>query len=172
MDPNQSKNGKYNLISGWFNKISKRFLWFQKHICLCVMSWMMAQLQFQSWTNLQFLFILKLNTSDLSNIVDNYPHPQIRMSWINIYIFSFYFLKYFWFSLYFILHLQIIFSLAFFNQIVLLLLHFIIIIFLNIRIRIFSHWYFADADATGMRTFQLVFQSSFVFASSSCYSPK
>ena len=23
---NQSENGKYNLISGWFNKISKRFL--------------------------------------------------------------------------------------------------------------------------------------------------
>ena len=27
--PNQSENGKYNLISGWFNKISKRFL------CVC-----------------------------------------------------------------------------------------------------------------------------------------
>ena len=26
LDPNQSKNGKYNLISGWFNKISKIFL--------------------------------------------------------------------------------------------------------------------------------------------------
>ena len=26
LDPNQSGNGKYNLISGWFNKISKRFL--------------------------------------------------------------------------------------------------------------------------------------------------
>ena len=25
--PNQSENGKYNLISGWFNKISERFLW-------------------------------------------------------------------------------------------------------------------------------------------------
>ena len=24
-DPNQSENGKYNQISGWFNKISKRF---------------------------------------------------------------------------------------------------------------------------------------------------
>ena len=24
--PNQSENGKYNLISGWFNKISKKFL--------------------------------------------------------------------------------------------------------------------------------------------------
>ena len=29
LDPNQSKNGKYNLILGWFNKISKRF------ICVC-----------------------------------------------------------------------------------------------------------------------------------------
>ena len=26
LDPNQSENGNYNLISGWFNKISKRFL--------------------------------------------------------------------------------------------------------------------------------------------------
>ena len=26
--PNQSENGKYNLILVWFNKISKRFLWF------------------------------------------------------------------------------------------------------------------------------------------------
>ena len=26
LDPNQSKNGKYNLISGWFNKISETFL--------------------------------------------------------------------------------------------------------------------------------------------------
>ena len=26
LTPNQSENGKYNLISGWFNKISKRFL--------------------------------------------------------------------------------------------------------------------------------------------------
>ena len=26
LDPNQSENGKYNLISGWFNKISKIFL--------------------------------------------------------------------------------------------------------------------------------------------------
>ena len=25
--PNQSENGKYNLISVWFNNISKRFLW-------------------------------------------------------------------------------------------------------------------------------------------------
>ena len=25
--PNQSENGKYNRISGWFNKISKRFLY-------------------------------------------------------------------------------------------------------------------------------------------------
>ena len=25
LDPNQSENGKYNLISGWFNKISKKF---------------------------------------------------------------------------------------------------------------------------------------------------
>ena len=24
--PNQSENGKYNLISGWFDKISKKFL--------------------------------------------------------------------------------------------------------------------------------------------------
>ena len=24
--PNKSENGKYNRISGWFNKISKRFL--------------------------------------------------------------------------------------------------------------------------------------------------
>ena len=24
--PNQSENGKYNLILGWFNKISKKFL--------------------------------------------------------------------------------------------------------------------------------------------------
>ena len=26
LDPNQSENDKYNLISGWLNKISKRFL--------------------------------------------------------------------------------------------------------------------------------------------------
>ena len=26
LDPNQSENGEYNLISGWFNKIQKRFL--------------------------------------------------------------------------------------------------------------------------------------------------
>ena len=26
LDPNQSENGKYNLISGWFDKISKTFL--------------------------------------------------------------------------------------------------------------------------------------------------
>ena len=26
LDPNQSENGKYKLISGWFNKILKRFL--------------------------------------------------------------------------------------------------------------------------------------------------
>ena len=26
LDPNQLENGKYNRISGWFNKISKRFL--------------------------------------------------------------------------------------------------------------------------------------------------
>ena len=26
LDPNQSENGKYNLISLWFNKISKRFV--------------------------------------------------------------------------------------------------------------------------------------------------
>ena len=30
--PNQSKNGKYNLISGWFNKISKRFLGVYIHL--------------------------------------------------------------------------------------------------------------------------------------------
>ena len=29
--PNQSKYGKYNLISGWFNKISKRFLCVYSH---------------------------------------------------------------------------------------------------------------------------------------------
>ena len=28
--PNQSENGKYNLISGWFNKIPKIFL------CVCI----------------------------------------------------------------------------------------------------------------------------------------
>ena len=27
LDPNQSENGKYNLISGWFNKIKKLFLY-------------------------------------------------------------------------------------------------------------------------------------------------
>ena len=26
LNPNQSENGKYNLISGWFNQIHKRFL--------------------------------------------------------------------------------------------------------------------------------------------------
>ena len=31
-DKNQSQNGKFNLISGWFNKISKRFL--------CVYAWL------------------------------------------------------------------------------------------------------------------------------------
>ena len=27
LDPNKSENGKYNLFSGWFNKISEIFVW-------------------------------------------------------------------------------------------------------------------------------------------------
>ena len=36
LDPNQSENGKYNLILFWFNKISKRFLCVY---CLCHYTW-------------------------------------------------------------------------------------------------------------------------------------
>ena len=39
--PNQSENGTYNLISGWFNKISKRFL--------CVHPQGHAQIFSKSW---------------------------------------------------------------------------------------------------------------------------
>ena len=38
---NQSENGKYNLISGWFNKISKRFL--------CVQIWAPDRCSFFPW---------------------------------------------------------------------------------------------------------------------------
>ena len=49
--PNQSEKGKYNLISGWFNMISKRFFW------VCVGRW----IHFRILLNLiKFCFIIKL----------------------------------------------------------------------------------------------------------------
>ena len=38
LDPNQPENGKYNLISGWYNKISKRFL------CVCLHEYVIASM--------------------------------------------------------------------------------------------------------------------------------
>ena len=49
--PNQSENGKYNLISSWFNKISRRFL------CVCILRWILDD---HSQT-VGFLLIFKLN---------------------------------------------------------------------------------------------------------------
>ena len=38
LDPNQSENGKYNLISGWFNKISRKKIFVCKVLPLVIKS--------------------------------------------------------------------------------------------------------------------------------------
>ena len=50
LDPNQSENGKYNLISGWFNKISrKKILCVQKRGCLS--AWLQFVVFWHLWMN-------------------------------------------------------------------------------------------------------------------------
>ena len=57
LDPNQSENGKYNLITSWFNKVSKRFL--------CVYS--------KSKLTLTFLEFCSMLTSFYCDCAYNFP---------------------------------------------------------------------------------------------------
>ena len=76
LDPNQSENGKYNLISGWFNKTLEQFLYV--HTLKNFPSKNLTNLSLQSLVIYNFLWVF------FDNISFSYPCQKLIRGGVNL----------------------------------------------------------------------------------------